>query len=328
MRNFSFLVVTILTFLMACSKKEKFINPNEENSKKEYTVKLSLAGELTFEESPLISVNPNNTIPRSISSNDLIGIQITSRKKGTVGREPAYYGYGLFDDLSNLSIKLNSDSAYFFAATYIKDGKTKIHHIGNGYGLPFLTTVPYNEGALLGSNFTLDKTRFLTFIGDGDTNLMGNDSLKVFRRPPTDRYYGILNYDPPQFSSLTIPMKRAVFGVKYVVNGLKSGKLRIQLEGSPEVQIKSSDPEKSIQQIHTFSCVSCGLSDIYTEKVLADLFWEKEDGSLQRIALEYIVFKRKTLTTINITMPNDGENVRLSIDKEDEGLIPGETYNF
>ena len=95
---------------------------------KEYLVPIKMAGEiLEIEEGPLTKAGENN---------DLYGFQINSKKAGETSYSP--YAYGLFDDISDVKVKLISGAEYEFVCTMVRDGKSKIWGINHaGQGTPF-----------------------------------------------------------------------------------------------------------------------------------------------------------------------------------------------
>ena len=99
-----------------------------------YTVKLACAGELEV-----------NHVPLKSSSDDLYGIQVYYAPVS--GGSYQKYAYGLFDDVSDVSLELIADYKYEFVIDMIVNGKNAIYRsnmntpeeeeILLGYGAPF-----------------------------------------------------------------------------------------------------------------------------------------------------------------------------------------------
>lgn len=277
-----------------------------------YTVKLGWTGEILD-----VSYEPMAT---RTATDDLYGIQVYS--KPTTGDDTSWvpYAYGLFDDPSNIIITLNGAFKYKFVVTMVKDGKNRVYkHINEEYWSPFRKT--------LDNKFYYDSTSQM-YLGSGWTYLVVEDNdLEDYNRPNIERFYGELSdYIPGGNSNIKIDMKRASFGAKFVAGGKLAvdGKLEIQIEGAPKMELTLTDGADEISDIFTFDNVyGAWAKDDYTEDVNISLNWNRKDGTVQPLGTHTITFKRNTTTIVEVNINKDGndEGVDLDIPDSETGAM-------
>lgn len=318
MKKILFLLMGMCVFL-SCSKETPIIE--EAAAPKEFIVSLGFSGEITqISESPLTKAAENN---------DLYGIQVYSMQIEN-GTQYQPYAYGLFDDKSFITVKLLEGYKYKFVSTMVVDGKNKIGSLGEGYDRPFYffsrTGGPLIYSIVpLTNSFTYTSTECMEGLSRGYSNVKSSGS---YDRPNTDRFYGENEgYIPVEDGRVSINMKRAVFGVKVVVEGLTEGKITIELSSAPEMHIDF--PETEAQQIFTFSGVSgCWANDDYSETVTFSAGWSKANGETVPIDSRDIPFKRNKLTTIQIKINENTKDTGLDITTESAELGDGGTVNI
>ena len=94
------LFLPLLVLCLSGCMMEELDKESPVQEAKEYLVPIKMAGEiLEIEEGPLTKAGENN---------DLYGFQINSKKAGETSYSP--YAYGLFDDISDVKVKLISGS--------------------------------------------------------------------------------------------------------------------------------------------------------------------------------------------------------------------------
>lgn len=316
MKNLLYLF--LIGILFSCGGAgENELNPEEPDvngEPKEYIVSLGMTGEIEVSESPLLG---------RASSDDLYGISVYYKTPSSDSYNP--YSSGLFDDKSKMIINLLEGYEYKFVATMVVNGKNKVSHNGISYWPPFSKDTStelsnkfnYNQGVMKG----LDK---------GYTWLHPSSSLSVC--PNTDRYYGeISDYTPSKDGHVSINMKRVVFGVKFIADGLTEGKLIINCAGEL-LYIEHGEIEE-IEEIFTFgNSLPLGLTwtaDDYSEERSVSVSWEKTDGAIIPIVTnQLITFKRKTLTTITIKVKDSSVNNGVEIGQENGDLIAGDNITL
>ena len=304
------LILLVSIGIFSCSTSSDPIAETN-NTPKEYTVSLGLAGEITnIENSPLTKA----------VTNDLYGIQVYSMP--STGGEYRPYAHGLFDNIANISINLLEGYKYKFACTVIVDGKSKTHYydyVGDngGYGEPFwVYKGSYGSFSFVNTSFEIG-TSYFYYISTGVTRL-AIDS-KTYHRPNVDRYYGeAIDYTPAANSSVSINMKRVAFGAKFITEGLTEGKITITLKDAPTMSIEY--PNTTIQDIFTFeNPYPSGMTwtqDTYTETIPVSISWQKADGAVVPLVTQDITFTRNMLTTITVKVKDRSLSNGLNVSQE------------
>ena len=267
----------------SCSSDD--VIPNEPQKPKEYTVSLGFTGEISISESPLSRA----------SENDLYGIQVYSCPNiDGANTYTTYYAYGLFDDISKMTIKLLEGYKYKFVTTMIVDGKNVIKSTNNVYSSPFNSTS-------LDNKFIYSKDECIagtSGVSVGNVSLVGHTGSYV--HPNIVRFYGeTTDYIPESNKNVEIDMKRMAFGIKYV-SDLLEGSLKIALEGAPEIVI--AYPETGHEDIYAFQYIQAAFNkdEQHSEKISTTITWTKDDGVVIPLGTHNITFKRNVLTTITI----------------------------
>ena len=310
---------------VACSTESIETPPDPEPQPETYTVKLGWAGEILD-----VSYEPMAT---RAATDDLYGIQVYSKaKSASSSTDWAPYAYGLFDDPSNITITLASGHKYKFVATMVKDGKNRIRivsdYYGGGYSSPFIS----GSYTKLSDKFYYDATSEMgDSFGWGYADLTDNH----WWRPNIERFYGELSdYIPDGSSNAKIDMKRTVFGARFVIGGKLAvdGKLEIQIDEAPKMELALTDGADEISDIFTFYYVKAAWAkDDYTEDVNVAFKWLRTDGTSKPLGTHKITFKRNTTTIVEVNIDKDGndEGVDLDIpDSETGDLAEGDTVTI
>ena len=307
-----FLLMFAAICFAACGGDENSIpgvTPDEPNTTpKEFLVSLGFSGEITsIEESPLSRA----------ATNDLYGIQVYSSPTSSDNYKP--YAYGLFDSKDGMVIKLLEGYKYKFVSSMVVDGKQKISSYESSYDDPFTRSFLSTK---LENKFNYDSGKEMDRLNDGYTNLglFGN-----FYHPNIMRYYGeVTDYVPTANGSVSINMKKVVFGAKFITEGFTEGTLYIKLEKAPTLQIVF--PQTEIEDIFTFSHSYGGswTDDTYTETIPVSISWQKNDGAIVPLINQEVTFKRNIKTTITVKVNDSSVNQGLNITEEKNELQPGE----
>ena len=288
------LFLPLLVLCLSGCMMEELDKESPVQEAKEYLVPIKMAGEiLEIEEGPLTKAGENN---------DLYGFQINSKKAGETSYSP--YAYGLFDDISDVKVKLISGAEYEFVCTMVMDWKSKIWGINHaGQGTPFKMNLNnYNEFIYdTKDSYENDFKRGLTEVG----------MELYYVIPNTDRYYGTIDkIDPLSASSLSINMKRVVFGLKCIADGLTEGELKIRVmkytsDDSPYLSIKTRG-DQSVEEIYTFDSFYLDDNGDLSRAYTLEVTHIHVDNTQEIIVNEYMTFKRnkKTIVTIKIKKSN------------------------
>ena len=308
-----FLLMFAAICFAACGGDENSIpgvTPDEPNTTpKEFLVSLGLSGEITsIEESPLSRA----------ATNDLYGIQVYSSPTSSDNYKP--YAYGLFDSKDGMVIKLLEGYKYKFVSSMVVDGKQKISSYESSYDYPFTRSFFSTK---LENKFNYDSGKEMGNLDYGSTNLglFGN-----FYHPNIMRYYGeVTDYVPTANGSVSINMKKVVFGAKFITEGFTEGTLYIKLKDAPTLQLVF--PQTEVEDIFTFENEYLGnrwTDDTYTETILVSISWQKNDGAIVPLINQEVTFKRNIKTTITVKVNDSSVNQGLNITEEKNELQPGE----
>ena len=224
---------------------------------------------------------------------------------------------------------------YRFVCTMIVNAKSKLAY-SNFYGNnPFGIYGNYSSQSEL-SNFNYNANSYFWGLNRGSTGLKKSDGSVIYcERPNTDRYYGeTTNYVPTKDSTVTINMNRMVFGAKFVAEGLESGKLYIEIQDAPLLELEA--PNTEVQDIFTFSSVSypgwddpmTGKYVDYYEDISVSINWLNADSVKVPIATQNIRFTRNKLTTIKVRVQDSTMANSIGITTEDKPMAAGDTITI
>lgn len=316
-----FIAFSLFAALCSCSTDE--IPEQPANEPKVYEVSLGLAGEITsITESPITKAAPN----------DLYGIQVYSAPNDSTGMENySNYAYGIYDDLSSAKIKLLEGYKYKFECTMVVDGKSRIYGYNNGtyfgYHAPF-----YVNNVGLGevkNAFTYSVWNTINNINYGSAELIyADNSTKNYGRPNIDRYIGSTSgFVPTGSNSVSIFMKRAIFGVRFIAEGLTSGKLKIEMDQAPGMELTPENLQ--VEDIFTFYYLyNIYNNDTYSEDVQVAINWQQNDSTTVPLASQYIKFKRNTRTTIKVKVADLADQKSVSLNFENTPIAEGDSISF
>lgn len=312
MRKILFLMLATLA-ITGCGGSGDPVEEETKTQPKEYTVSFGFAGEITnIEDSPLTKAESGN----------MYGIQVYSMP--TNGTEYKPYAYGIFDNVSGITIKLLEGYKYKFACTMVVDGKNKLYTTAdNGYYFPFYAT---DSRTYIGQSFIYSTNKSLTYIDRGEAGLSIDGVYTIPQRPNVDRYYGeTADYIPSSNTSVSISMKRVTFGAKIIADGLSEGKIIITLEKAPTIFIEC--PSAEVQSIFTLAGSNpYGLTwtqDTYIETIPVSISWKKADGAIVPLVTQDITFTRNKLTTITVKVKDSSVNNGVSVSQESASMGDG-----
>lgn len=321
--------------MMALASCENVATPETPAGKPEtYTVKLACAGELAV-----------NHVPLKSSSDDLYGIRVQYRPVS--GGTLQNYAYGLFDDVSDISIELIADYEYWFSVDMIVNGKNKVYssnmneledeEIVIGYGNPF--KLGSNALTPISNEFILSNDMTFSYLG-GDiqlTNGVVSDLPKG-----VDVYYGELNEYVPEEDGATISihMKHMIFGLKVVAGDfLTQGTVTGALATSSSASDKNSDPftlappsNKTYEATYAYTSRDSWYDNevqinAYDNMYMTDLTWIKDENTTLRLDYQKIRMIRMMQTVVNVTFFEDESagNTKVSMVFDDLEMSENET---
>ena len=301
--------------LASCTEEDALVD--ESVVGKEYLVSIGFSGEIEISHSPLTKAG----------TNDLYGVQVYSKESGD--SEYAPYAYGLFDNTSDMKVKLIGGYQYKFVASMVEDGKDRIYHTDKGFSHPFeIGAAKYSR---LENMFIYSSDSEMGYLNSGATFLYSSgNSISTYYRPNISRYYGELSgFTPSENKSASIDMKRVCFGAKFVAKGFMEGRMTIQIPEAPTMTINY--PETEVEDIFTFKndYGNGWLYDGYQEDLEVSITWTKGDGTVVPISNRVIEFVRNELTTVTINLGDDPTtdtniNTNLEMTIKEEEMAQGE----
>ena len=271
----------------------------------EVMVTFEMGGEITSGESALTRAEG--------STDDLYGVQID--------KDGSHYAYGLFDDVSKIQLAMSKNSRYNIIVSLVKNGRNLIFHSSSNYCYPFYTfgnTSEYNY-TTLNNSFQISSYLNLDAIGRGYSDLHPNHDYYYY--PAVDRFYGELNdFTPTENCTVTIPMKRTAFGLRYQVSGITDGTVSVKINKAWEENSSNknevffskndiADTYTSEDKIITFKDVKDAwqYADNYTDEVTVSIQWTRGVGIVEDLGTKTIKVKRNRMNVVNINLSaNDG----------------------
>lgn len=304
------LFLPLLVLCLSGCMMEELDNESPVQEAKEYLVPIKMAGEiLEIEEGPLTKAATNN---------DLYGFQVNSKKTGETTYSP--YAYGLFDDISDVKVKLISGAEYEFICRFVKEGKNKIDSYEEWYNQPFI--------AIKQNCFIYDANESIVVNLKASTARLKDECLYYI--PNIDSYYGeVANVSDINSNNISISMKRASFGLKCIAEGFMEGELVIYIaengvNKSMAITMKSDKGETSIEEIYT----SMDLLKTSTVQYTLVVIHKHADGTQEKIVSKPVNFSRnkRTIATIKINKNgNDTETKGVDVVFEDTPMTDGDS---
>ncbi len=303
-------LLALALLAMACSKKQPMVA-------EPMAIKLALMREaIEVGEEPL-TVKASGT--------ELYAVQVYQKNGSTYDR----YAYGLFDDPTTMSLNLTSGKLYRFEVTSVVNGTSLISKelITNAYRAPFTTMGTGGGNTAVGNAFTLSTSRYFNNIAKGYSAVVSGATYKNYYHPPVDRYYGELTDYAPGATAPSITLKRVVFGVKFVVEGLSEGSLSIELDKAAPVVFTAGGAAETtvLYTLENSTGDNAWTGDAYGEEIPMSIVWTKGNGVTTETikdkndATQY-TFSRKKLYTIRIPLAPAAAAGVVSVVKENPDL--------
>ena len=326
MKIFRIIGFALMAVLMCVACNNGFDEPQlEVEAGKTYEVSLSLGGDyIDVSEIPL---------SRADEPKKYYAINVLCMKTDGSENSYSFYASGVFDNINDMKITLLGGYKYKFECTSATEGEEK-----------FFTKNNYLYWPTIYDQVSISNINKFNIPGNGnyvpEYNLKYGSLLYNITNydnyyhdyPKMDRYYGeLLDYVPTEGGTATISMKRCVFGVKIIINGVPDGTLGWS---SPSYYVKNDKtyymylPKSShtgnekleFSSIYTFYNVyDCWektvAGDDYTQTFTIGFGWERSNGYTQSFSKEFTV-KRNVMTTINVTLTGGSEEIGVGINEE------------
>jgi len=250
----------------------------------------------------------------------LYGVQVMARPAGsTTVYSP--YGYGVYDDSTQVHVLLERGLEYTINTTLLLDGKSRLQADSGSFAAPFNLSEWRGDGdapqQLLLNTFTCDTLCWLDGIDRGKATL--TDGV-TYDRPDVIRYFGErLNYTPGGDEEVNLVMRCVSFVVTCTVDSLTRGRVRVEIDGVPRFHVNVEQP--TVSTAISFANTNGGWTNAsYGETVNVKFIWEKPNGLEREILSQQVTFKRNTQTTLHTVFKEEGMNM----DIENKPLTDGE----
>jgi hypothetical protein len=261
---------------------------------------------------------------KATATANLYGINVyyDSAKDGNID---AHYAYGVFDNIEDMKVTLLKGYHYRFACTLVKNGKNILYcgqYGGNtfsGYAKPFQRA---NSASTALSNkflYKSDDDDYLSGIGSGTATLKTTAGYEDKDMPSLERYYGeVTDYTPVTGGVVTIPLKKTVFGVRFIIEPVPEGTLTASCGG---LLSGTSSPGKQIDsgsRIYSFSDVrGCWLADDYTMNATVNwTFTSSVFSQYNHSSSRLVTFRRNMLTTVTVSYTPDNASAQIAFNEE------------
>lgn len=320
------------SMLFSCSNENELLPKEQEQTSQEtYTISFDLGGEF-------ISTSDTPLSRAEVTSKKIYGINVYYKKDGETNYSP--YGYGLFDNIQDMTVSLISGYKYKFECSMVQNDADTLYHEDNTYYAPFHQGIRnyIYQGTILENKFNVATTNYIQLQGlkSGDTSLKGkrlySSDSALF--PQMDRFYGELtDYVPTRNGVANINLKRTAFGIKFVITPPTDGTLSITnlwtTNGGINTNIKVSADENTLEfsSKYTFSQVyECWQAENYSQDFTITLTWERANGATQTFN-KTVTFKRNVLTTVNVNVNGSVSDSSLGV-KEDDTPMGNENVDM
>lgn len=315
--KFIFLLIFIQCFF-SCSKDGQIIEDVDNKEEKLITVSIGVYGEITdITTSPL----------KSTSTDDLWAIQVyTVKSNNTV--EP--YSYGVFDNITGLTIDLIEGNQYQFLCSVNKQAKNKVHFFTQWEAYSSFHVTTFNNGKPASITNEFIYTKESTIDNSYSIRMLdGND----YEYPNIENFFGfVYRYEAVENGSVDIDMLRTSFGIKIVTENFTEGELQFKFKNDPTFSI--TYPTLEFLDLFKFFGSELGVlnNEPFGQDISLSVNWIKNDGSVvSQVSSEPIKFYTNKLTTIKLKVSDitsDSKSFSFGIDVDETDIPEGDTYEI
>ena len=310
------LLASCLFLMTACNNNLPDEYPDAPSNSTGF-ITLKLGGEfLSTSDSPLASAPKEFTRATGDLAKTLYAVNVT-REDGSQVEHP--FAYGLFDSQDKISIYLGGQEGnkfHFYVTTLTEEGD-KLHQVSGAYAEPFVLS---DDNMMEVTNrFVPSQSIRFKELKKGTAMIEGE---KLQSHPRVDRFYGETTFTCGRTSSITVNLKRAVFGLKFNVIPPQKGSAVIAfLDRS--ITVDAADLKNYTEEyIYSFADVAAATSAQETEKAYEEKFdltitWTGGPKPQEKPMVQSLSAKRRTMTTLNIDFEATS-NTGITLDQEDK----------
>ena len=285
----------ILTLLFSSSCTEEVsMDENTVDNEEYVTVNIKLGGEiLNVTQEPMT---------KGLTSNDLTAIQINEVVVNDY-EEEVPYAWGLFDDVSNISVKLKKGSKYDIEATTVIDGKVILGFSSDGYYDPFYLS---NGSTFVTNIMDVSSTSRFHRLASSYVQIKEDQNI-MYNFSKADKYYYTNVFVVEENSDISFDMKRVSSGLKIIANNLIEGSLLVESSDFSNIEI---NPGEEYDEIYTIPWDIKGIKDNWSRddckvSTMMTFTYQDASGEKNQIASQKIEFTRNKKTVITVNIPDD-----------------------
>ena len=285
----------ILTLLFSSSCTEEVsMDENTVDNEEYVTVNIKLGGEiLNVTQEPMT---------KGLTSNDLTAIQINEVVVNDY-EEEVPYAWGLFDDVSNISVKLKKGSKYDIEATTVIDGKVILGFSSDGYYDPFYLS---NGSTFVTNIMDVSSTSRFPRLASSYVQIKEDQNI-MYNFSKADKYYYTNVFVVEENSDISFDMKRVSSGLKIIANNLIEGSLLVESSDFSNIEI---NPGEEYDEIYTIPWDIKGIKDNWSRddckvSTMMTFTYQDASGEKNQIASQKIEFTRNKKTVITVNIPDD-----------------------
>lgn len=281
-------VILIFLGMSSCSKEE-IPEPGSGNSDEYVELSLKCGGDITD-----MGVTP---LSRA-SGTDLYYIQAFIEHDIDGQKKYIQYAHGLFNDISNISIRLKKNENFFFRGTMIRNGAELIYNDNSYYLYPF--------NALLSNSFVNDALFDIDPITYGNAQVKSGDyGFIYYRNPPLERYYGETGLiTAVENATVSMPLYSMSCRIRVVPDNLTKGSIIVSLDGAPTIVVYAGEEEKT-QVLSLWDLLYCyrNIDKGFIEKMPITVEWIDTEGTSHIIEQSDIQIYRNKIKNIYVHVP-------------------------
>lgn len=213
------------------------------------------------------------------------------------------YAHGLFDDISNISVKLKKNDKYMAFCNMVKDGKNLIYSETKGEYL--LYRLPFNCPLTNSFDYFVDFYECIY----GEAKLVDGG---YYATPDIIRYFGISDiYDSSMYDALSVTLRNMSFRLDIKTIGFTEGEIRLRIPTAPEIVIDSKEKTKSVyismySMLDAYSEFLEGVeppTEEYTEQYNITVDYIDGQGKYVNVGTRDLNFKRNEIKNITVNVP-------------------------
>jgi hypothetical protein len=291
-------------------------------------ISLVLGGDISTNESPLPGGRkPHDyVLARTLRDSTIYAVEVRYANS-------RQYALGLFNNPEDMVLELPENTNFTITAAAFRKG--------TAYGL-WYTWHPVS-GQFFDRPFSMYLKNKMETV-DVDTPFLGYlGALRVFAEdttqpmdpsifPEVETFIGSVNVyiDSSGYQQVVLPVRRAVFGIRFNAQNFTDGKLIVEHQSS--MRSLTFTPENIANSLRIYTCDDYRYSDIPvgSEQIYFVLKWERADGTVINLGSKmFPPPARNHMITVDVTLPTpstvkNGLNITLT----DTGWSSSETIDL